>query len=387
MENFVYRNPTKVLFGKNTVEKIGGETAEYGKRVLLVSGISSAIKNGIYDTVTSSLESAGIRFFEHKGVSPNPTVRHTREGIQKAKKCKCEVVCAVGGGSVLDEAKAIGAGAVVEHDVWKFFTGKKSLKNTLPLTSIITLAASGSEMNSGMVLTNEETMQKFGFANRHLFPKTSILNPELTYSVPANYTAYGAVDAIAHLLEVYFTTKVSPSHLQDRLVEGLVLSIMESCDRVFDDPENYKARAELMWAASLTLNGLVSSGLGKVGFPMHLMEHSLSARHNTPHGAGLAVIIPGWLEYNAVTAPEKTAQFAERVFRVSSPTMRTRARLGVEKLKMWFRDKGCPVSLSELNISTEEIPSLAESSKALSKVWRMREYTPEIVAEVLRRCD
>ena len=204
MQNFVFHNPTKILFGKNTVPAIGNETALFGKKVLLVYGTGSIKKTGLYDRVIESLQKAELTVIEHPGVQSNPVLSHVHEGIALAKEHSCQVVCAVGGGSVLDEAKAICAGSTVEHDVWKFFTGKKSVKQPLPLTTVLTLAASGSEMNSGMVITNEKTSQKFGFANKHLHPKTSILDPTLTFSVPPDYTAFGAVDAIAHVLEFLF---------------------------------------------------------------------------------------------------------------------------------------------------------------------------------------
>ena len=219
MQNFVFHNPTKVLFGKNTVPAIGNETLLFGDNVLLVFGSGSIKKNGLYDRVTQSLQKAGATITEHGGVQSNPILSHVHAGIQLAKENKCNVVCAVGGGSVIDEAKAICAGATVQHDVWKFFTGKKSVKSPLPLTTVLTLAASASEMNSGMVITNDSTTQKFGFANKQLYPKTSILDPSLTFSVPADYTAYGAVDAIAHVLEFYFTTEDPLTPVQDRIME------------------------------------------------------------------------------------------------------------------------------------------------------------------------
>lgn len=386
MQNFVFHNPTKILFGKNTISAIGPETVAFGKKVLLVYGTGSIKKNDIYQQVVQSLHGAGAEIVEHAGVQSNPLLSHVREGIGLARAHHCHVVCAVGGGSVIDEAKAICAGALVEHDVWKFFTGKKSITSSLPLTTVLTLAASGSEMNSGMVVTNEETSQKFGFANKHLFPKTSILDPETTYSVPADYTAYGAVDAIAHVLEFYFTTADPSTPVQDRFMEGLIINAMESCDRVLANPRDYQGRADLMWTATLALNGLTSAGLGKVGFPMHMIEHSLSALYNVPHGAGLSAVIPGWMRHQSRITPERFAQFAERVFDCRNSNINEQAERGIEALREWFDKVHSPTSLQALQISKQDIPRIAENALALAKVWRMPDYDGKRIQAILEIC-
>jgi alcohol dehydrogenase YqhD (iron-dependent ADH family) len=386
MQNFVFHNPTKILFGKNTIPAIGPETVAFGARVLLVYGSGSIKNNGIYDQVTDSLMAAGAEVVEHPGVQSNPLLSHVRKGIALAKEQKCQVVCAVGGGSVIDEAKAICAGAVVDHDVWKFFTGKKSVRSPLPLTTVLTLAASGSEMNSGMVITNEETQQKFGFANKHLFPKTSILDPEATFSVPADYTAYGAVDAIAHVLEFYFTTQDPATPVQDRFMEGLIINAMESCARVLANPHDYQGRADLMWTATLALNGLTGAGLGKVGFPMHMIEHSLSALYDVPHGAGLSAIIPGWMRHQCQKAPQRFAQFARRVFDIRDNSVETEARQGIIALEDWFGKVNSPASLAALNIPKDDIPLIAENAAPLAKIWRMPDYDRKRIEAILTGC-
>jgi alcohol dehydrogenase YqhD (iron-dependent ADH family) len=386
MKNFVFHNPTKILFGKDTIPSIGDETAAFGKKALMVYGRNSIKENGIYDQVTKSLQDAGVTIVKHGGVKSNPVLSHVHEGIKLAKEHNVEVIVAVGGGSVIDSAKAISAGALVEHDVWKFFTGKKSVKDALPLTCVLTLAASGSEMNSGMVVTNEATQQKFGFANKLLFPKTSILDPTATFTVSPPYTAYGAVDAIAHVLEFYFTHQEPYTPVQDNFMEGLVISIMDSCDRVLKNPEDYDARADLMWAATLALNGLTGAGLGKVGFPMHLIEHSLSALYNVAHGAGLSVVIPGWMIHQAQISPEKFTQFGERVFGKTSGPMGKNAAEGIQALLSWFVKVKTPTSLTALQIPIQDIPKIAENAVGLAKVWRMPEYTEEKIEEILKLC-
>jgi alcohol dehydrogenase YqhD (iron-dependent ADH family) len=386
MQNFVFHNPTKILFGKGTISNIGSETTAFSNKVLLVYGSGSIKKNVLYQHVTESLQNAGAEIIEHPGVQSNPLLSHVRAGIALTKTHHCQVVCAVGGGSVIDESKAICAGAMVDHDVWKFFTGKKSITSTLPLTTVLTLAASGSEMNSGMVITNEETNQKFGFANKHLFPKASILDPEATFSVPADYTAYGAVDAIAHVLEFYFTTADPSTPVQDRFLEGLVINAMESCDRVLANLHDYQGRADLMWTATLALNGLTGAGLGKVGFPMHMIEHSLSALYDVPHGAGLSAIIPGWMRHQSEITPKRFAQFAERVFDCRNGSVEEQAQMGINSLQKWFEKVHSPTSLQALHIPTQDIPRIAENALALAKVWRMPDYDNGRIQAILAGC-
>ena len=386
MQNFVLENPTKIIFGQDTISQIGPETAAFGKKVLLVYGRSSVKKNGLFDQTIDSLQKAGLSVIEHGGVRSNPVLSHVREGIELAKKERIEVICALGGGSVIDSAKAISAGALVEHNVWQFFKGKKSIKKTIPLTCVLTLAAAGSEMNGGMVITNEETNQKFGTGNKLLHPNVSILNPTATFTVPPNYTAYGAVDAIAHILEFYFTTRDPATPVQDRFMEGLIINIMESCDRVLINPEDYTARADLMWCATLALNGWTAAGLGLVGFPMHMIEHSLSALYNVPHGAGLSVVVPAWMKYQAGKNPTKFSQFAERVFQISTKNDSEKASAGINQLKDWFSKSGSPTSLAELKIPLTDIPKISENALKLAKIWRLRDYDQKMIEKILLLC-
>ncbi len=386
MQNFVLHLPTKIIFGKNTIENIGPETSYYGKKALLVYGSGSIKHNGIYDQVTSSLATAGVAVTEHPGVKSNPLLSHVRDGIKLAIENEVEVVVAVGGGSVIDSAKAICAGALVDHDVWQFFKGKKGIKVKLPLTCVLTIAAAGSEMNGGMVVTNEEKKHKFGIGNQILKPEVSILDPTATFTVPANYTAYGAVDAIAHILEFYFTTSDPSSGVQDRLMEGLVINIMESCDKVLIKNNDYNGRADLMWCSTLALNGLTAAGLGMVGFPMHMIEHSLSAIYDVPHGAGLSVVMPGWMSWMAENEPTRFAQFARRVLRVEEENDHKAANRGISLLRDWFRKINSPVTLEELNISVSDIEGIAENATALARIWRLKEYNTQIISSILQKC-
>ncbi len=392
MQNFVFHNPTKIIFGRNTIPSVGPETVALGQKALLVYGQKSIKSSGLYDQICSSLADAGVTVVEHGGVRSNPLLDHVRAGIAKAKQEEVNVIVAVGGGSVIDTAKAIAAGAVVAHDVWKFFIGKKSVKSTLPVLTVLTLAAAGSEMNSGMVITNQETQKKFGFGHRLLYPKTSILAPEVTFTVPPDYTAYGAVDAIAHVLEFYMTTQDADTPVQARFMEGLILNAMESCERCLDDPQDYGGRANLMWTATLALNGLTAAGLGRVGFPMHMIEHSLSALYDVPHGAGLSVVMPGWLQWYLEQDVGRIARLGQGILpdnerqQLTGQGDRVVAEQTITFLRSWFSKVHSPVTLTELDISAGDIPRIAENALGLAKVWRLNQYSQAIIEEILRGC-
>ncbi len=386
MRDFVFHNPTKVIFGRDTITEIGRQAARYGKNVLLVYGKGSIKRNHVHSQVVQSLTAAAISITEHPGVRSNPVLNHVRQGIAVAKAKAVDAVVAVGGGSVMDTAKAIGAGVMVEHDVWKFFTAKKGIKKTLPVLCIPTLAASGSEMNAAMVVTNEAKNQKFGFANRLLYPKVSILDPTTTFSVPPDYTAYGAVDAISHLLELYFTNRLKFSPLQDRFMEGLTVSLMQNCEQALLKPHDYDSRASLMWSASLALSGFTAAGLGKIGFPMHMIEHSLSALYDVPHGAGLSVVIPAWLRYRAKQDAATLEQFGKRIFPKRQDAGTDWASHGIEQLRQWFVNMGCPVTLKDIGVESVDIPRIADNGLALGKIWRMPEYTRETIEDILYLC-
>ena len=394
MQNFVFHNPTKIIFGRKTVPSVGSETAALGQKALLVYGQSSIKTSGLYEQVMNSLAEAGVTVVEHGGTRSNPLLDHVRQGIAKAKQKKVDVLIAVGGGSVIDTAKAIAAGSVVEHDVWKFFIGKKSIKAALPVVTVLTLAAAGSEMNSGMVITNQETQEKFGFGHRLLYPKVSLLDPEVTFTVPPDYTAYGAVDAIAHVLEFYMTTEDADTPVQARLMEGLIQNAMASCERCLVDPRDYGGRANLMWTATLALNGLTGAGLGRVGFPMHMIEHALSALYDVPHGAGLSVVMPGWLQWYKEQDAARIAQLGRALLplntleEIQGPQRNdlALAERTIDFLRAWFSKVNSPVTLAELDIPTEDIPRIADNALGLAKVWRLDQYTPEIIRDILQRC-
>ncbi|MBI4655314.1 MAG: iron-containing alcohol dehydrogenase, partial [Elusimicrobia bacterium] len=354
-----------------------------GKKALFVYGRNSIKKNGVYEAIVKTLKENKVDFIEHAGVKPNPVLSHAREGIKTAKKENIEVIIAAGGGSVIDEAKAIAAGAKHGGDAWDFFIGKAGIKDALPVVTALTLPATGSEMNSGFVITNEETKQKYSAGSSKTFPKVSILDPETTMSLPEEQTAYGAVDALAHILEGYFTTKDSDCAVTDELVEALARSIIVSADRIIKNPKDYDARASMMWSATLALNGLPVCGYAGVDFINHAIEHSLSAIYDIPHGAGLAIVIPAYLKYCFKKGNHiRTAKFAEKVLKISAKNPEQTAQEGIETLKKWFRQIGAPISLKDVKIPEADIPQIAENAMGLVRLWGMR-YSKKTIEEIL----
>ncbi len=379
MQNFTFYNPVKIIFGKGTIARLGAEASKAGKHALLVYGGGSIKNNGVYMTVMIALEAAGIAVTEHSGVKPNPVLSHVREGVKKAKEAGCDMVIAAGGGSVIDEAKAIAAGAGYEGDLWDFFLGKDGIKSALPLFTVLTIPATGSEMNSGCVITNEETKQKFSAMSSALFPKASILDPEATMTLPTAQVAYGAVDGLAHLIEGYFSTTDKDVAITDELVHAVARSIITSTDRILTDPKDYNARASMMWSATMALNGMQSLGYGGTSFVNHVIEHSLSAIYDIAHGAGLAIVMPAWFKHDlAKNGPARLEKFGGAVFGTKT------AEGTIAAFEEWFGKIGAPTRLSQANIPAEDIPRIAENAMGLIKLWEIAYYQPEI-EEILEK--
>lgn len=387
MENFEFWNPTKIIFGKDTISQIGQETHQFGGKVLLVYGKSSIKKNGIYAKVVNSLRTAQLEVVEFSGVKPNPVLSHVQEGIAFAKKEQVDVIVAVGGGSVIDEAKAIAVGAKTDEDIWNFYIYNAETEDALPVLVVLTLAATGSEMNFTSVLTNEKTQQKYAIDTPYISPKVSILDPTATYSVPKTYTAYGAVDIISHATEGYFNCEDSWTPIQDRLVEGLVKTVMECAEKILENSEDYQARATMMWASTLALNGLPVAGIGYYEFPTHMIEHSLSSMYDMAHGAGLSIVTPGWMKYAYKKSPAKFAQFAERVFGIQEESPEKTAEKGIETLQTWFDKIGSPTTLRAANIPAGDIPKIAENAEQAAVLWELKRYTTEVIIEILNLCQ
>lgn len=310
MQNFVFENPTRIIFGQGVIARIGGEVSRCGKKVLLVYGRGSIKRNGIYDQVIASLNEANLSIVEFPGAKSNPVLSHVLKGIELARRENIDAILAVGGGSVIDTAKTIAVGVRADpgEDLWEFFTFKKKIRGAIPILTVVTVSASASEMNPTAVITKEEGAQKLTIISPFIQPRSSVLDPTVLYSLAPEYSAYSAVDIITHMLEGYFNNREPESPLQDRLVEGIMKTVMESTEIVLKDPQNYNARANMMWSATLAFNGLTTAGIGFVSFPAHMMGHSLSAFYDIAHGAGLSITLPGWMNYAMPKNPSKFAR-------------------------------------------------------------------------------
>ncbi len=387
MQNFIFENPTKIIFGKGQIRRIGAESARFGKKILMVYGQGSVKKNGVYDQVMASLKEAQLDVIEFPGVRSNPLLSHALLGIETARREGVEAVLAVGGGSVIDTAKTIAAGVKAAHDVWDFFIYKETIQAALPVLTVATVAASASEMNAAAVITRETGKQKYSIRSLHIQPKVSILDPTVLFSLDRRYSAYSAVDAITHMLEGYFNnTEENFSPLQDRMVEGLIRTIMDATVRILVQPDNYDARAEMMWAATLAFNGLTTAGMGQVALPVHMIEHSLSALYDIAHGAGLSIVLPGWMMHQRQEKEKRFARLAREVFAVDAPTASEAARAGITKLREWFAAIGSPVTLKEAKIPAGDIEMIAANAANLAQVWGLKSYSPAVIAEVLEFC-
>ncbi len=390
MENFEFWNPTKIIFGKGVLKRLGQDVKTYGNRCLLVTGMSSAKKTGAYDQVTRQLQEANITVFELSGIQSNPVLSKVYEGIQLGKKEGISFIVALGGGSVMDTAKAVAAGMKINKDIWLVFEGKAEVTDALPVICIPTLAASGSEMNGFMVITNNQTGYKLAAGSPYLYPKISFLSPELTFSVPRDYTAYGGVDAVCHLLEPYFNGPDPFTPVQDELAEGLIRTIMTETKECIDKPQDYEHRAALMWAATLALNGLTRAGVGDHPFPVHLIEHSISAIYQIPHGAGLAALLPGWMKWKISNGePKKVAQLGIKCLGCQTKEADEKVALNaIGAFENWLSEIGCPKNLADLKISRDEHEKIAHNALLQSRIWGIDDiYNIEAIMKILSFCQ
>lgn len=386
MQNFTFENPTKIIFGRGQIRKIGCEAAQFGKKVLLIYGRGSVKRSGVYDQVVESLDAAGVEYVELSGVKSNPVLSHALKGVDIAKREGVDAVLAVGGGSVIDTAKTIAAGARTDDDIWDYFLRVKTIQDALPILTVVTISASASEMNQAAVITKEDEARKFSIRSPLIQPKTSILDPEALFSVSPSYSAYSAVDAITHMLEGYFNNREPNSPLQDRMVEGLVKTIMQSTETILREPANYDARANMMWAATLAFNGITTAGMGMISLPAHMIEHSLSAMYDIAHGAGLSIVLPGWMFYAAENNPAKFAQLGRVIFSIEENENLKAGVDGIYRLKEWFASIKSPVSLGEADIPEQDIEKIAENAHVLAQAWGLRDYTEEIIVDILTLC-
>lgn len=342
MENFRYFNPTSLHFGKGVLDQLPATLLSYGKRVLLVYGKSSIVRSGLYDRLKEQLLAAGIEISEYGGIKSNPLVEDVDAAAEVGRKNQVDVILAVGGGSVIDSAKIISITIPVEHPAWNFYTYRAKPVKAVPLVTILTLAATGTEMNPFAVLQNEKTGRKDGYRSELIFPRHSFLDPELTYSVPANYTAYGISDLIAHSLENYFGK--GDCTLTDRFIFSIIADAVEWGPRLMKNLNGYEERAAIMYDATMALNLLISNGKSGGDWGVHALGHVLSLLYDVPHGASLSIVYPAWLRVLKEQVADRAELLGIKVFQTNG------FDAAVDALESFYREIGSPVRLSELGI-------------------------------------
>lgn len=365
MENFTFCSPTNFVFGKGTEEKVGELCSKYGaKKILIVYGGGSVVRSGLLDRVKDSLTKAGLVYTELGGVKPNPEDDKVREGIKMVREEGIDFLLPVGGGSTIDTAKGIACGALYDGDFWDFYVGKSVIQKAMPLGVVLTIPAAGSEGSGNSVITNISTMQKLSLrCPDHLRPVFSIMNPELTFTLSPYQTACGICDMMVHIFERYFTNSDAVG-ISDRLCEGILESIMEEAPKVMADPENYDARANLMWAGNIAHNG--TCGIGRIeDWSSHFIEHEISSMYGVTHGAGLSVIFPAWMEFTSKINPSKAKQLSIRVLGVSPNYLNDDViALGINKLREFWKSLGLPVTMHELGVDNPDIDALVRNLHA-----------------------
>jgi alcohol dehydrogenase YqhD (iron-dependent ADH family) len=359
MDNFTFQNPTKIIFGKNTETQVGEEVSKFSKKILLHYGGGTIKTTGLYDRVVTSLKEAGVSYVELSGVKPNPRLSLVQEGIKLCRENELDFILAVGGGSVIDSAKAISIGVPYSGNVWDFYLGKAVPEKAIPIGTILTIPAAGSESSTGTVITNEDGFYKRAVNSELVYPRFSILNPELTYTLPKYQVACGVADILAHLMERYFTNS-QHVELMDRLIESTMKTVINNVTTVLEQSDNYDAWAEIMWSGTVAHNNLLNTG--RVGdWGSHDIEHELSGIYDVAHGAGLAVVFPAWMKYVYKHDINRFAQFAVRVWNVENSfwTPEKTAMEGIKKLETFFKSINLPVNLKELGITDNRLEEMS----------------------------
>lgn len=387
MNNFIYDIPVRVYFGRNQLCHLGEELSKYGNRVLLTYGGGSIKKTGLYDKVMQVMGEAGMEVFELSGIEPNPRIESVRKGAQICKDNNVDVILAVGGGSTIDASKWIAAGACADFDPWLFFSENRQVQKALPLMTVLTLAATGSEMDPIGVISNMETKDKIGKSSPLLFPKVSFLDPEATYTVSKYQTACGSTDMISHILEVYFNMEPDLEML-DYFMEGMLKTVIKYAPVAMKEPENYEARANLMWVSSWAINGFINGGK-RLAWSCHPLEHTLSAFYDITHGHGLAIVTPRWMEYCLdETTVSRYVRFATNVFGISPEgEPMTVARKGIDALAdFFFGTLGLQKTFGQVGIKEEDIPAMAAKVCEKGAIKGFKLLAKEDVEKIYRMC-
>ena len=384
MQNFVYQNPTRVHFGQGVIAELGPElTARGVRRVLLVYGRESILKNGVYDQVAESLKGNGVELVEYGGVQGNPLLSHARAGLDKGRAEGVDAVCAVGGGSVIDEAKAIAAGIPHDGDLWEFFSGAARPTTVLPLYTVLTLPATGSEMNGISVVTNEETDEKSALVIPSVLnPVASFLDPQTTFSLSAAQTAYACTDIISHVLEAYFTTPAESLPVQDRLLAGVARGVVDAMAIIQQNPRDYAARAAFMWSSTMAWSGICQAGVPMPSMPNHALEMPMSAVYDIAHGAGLSVVIPAWTKLAGQKHQARICRFVEEVFEQTAGDVEIAAMV----MKSYYQSIGSPVTFAEAGVPDPDIDKLTGLALRSFVQRNMTDYQEELVRSIYCAC-
>ena len=388
MNSFIYDIPVKVYFGRDQLSHLGTELRKFGRRVLLTYGGGSIKRNGLYDRVVSELRNADMEVYELSGIEPNPRIESVRQGVAMCKEHNIDVLLAVGGGSTIDATKFMAAGACVEHDAWEFFgAGAKPIERALPIVTILTLSATGSEMDTGGVISNLETGDKLGRLAQPLLPKVSFLDPTLTYTVSAYQTACGAADIMSHIMEVYFNMN-KDLFMLDCFMEGMLKTVVKYAPIAIAEPENYEARANLMWTSSWAINGFINGGKKKA-WSCHPMEHELSAVYDITHGLGLAILTPRWMEYCLDESNvDRYVSFGVNVFGIdSSLEPMAIAREAIKRLSdFFFNTLGLQSTFTEVGIKREDFALMAKKACRYGDIKGFKTLTERDVVNIFEMC-
>lgn len=382
MNSFSYYNPTKIEFGKESVEELANLIGEDHKKILLHYGGGSIKRSGLYDQVIKILGDKNIEVFELDKVEPNPKLSLVRQGIDLCKKEDISFILAVGGGSVIDSAKVIATGVQCEDDVWGCFIGQTSIESALPLGVILTIPATGSETSPSAIITNEDGMLKMGIEDDSLRPEFAILNPELTLTLPDNQTFAGVVDIISHVHERYFTNTKNVE-LTDGLCESTIRTVMSNGYKLKEDPMDYNARAEIMLSGTMAHSGIL--GLGREeDWGSHRIGHEMTALYGTTHGETLSIILPAWMKYVYRKRLEKFVQFARNIFHVEGKeTDEETALEGIRRFENFLKDMDMPISFADANLSTDEFELMAEKATKGGPVGSFKKLYKEDILEIL----
>jgi alcohol dehydrogenase YqhD (iron-dependent ADH family) len=386
MDNFVFQNPTKILFGRGMENRVGAEVARYSRRILLHFGGGSIKTSGLYDRVAASLKQAGVEWKELGGVKPNPRLSLVHEGVKLCREHKLDFVLAVGGGSAIDSAKAIAIGVANDGEVWDYFIGKRELTRALPVATILTIPAAGSESSCSSVMTNEDGWFKRSCTSEHIYPKFSVLNPELAFTLPKFQVACGSADIMSHLMERYFTNTRNVAFV-DRMIEATMKTVIAQAPKVLAAPTDYDAWAELMWAGTIAHNNLLNTG--RVGdWGSHDIDHELAGIYDVTHGAGLAVVFPAWMKHVLDHDLDRFVQWSVRVWNVELDIFdrEATARAGIARLEAFFHSIGLGTTLGSLGVGTDRIGEMARKATdgGTRRIGNFVKLDSAQVAEVLK---